>query len=341
MSVKCSYFGRTKNGEDILLFHIENKFGAYVNILNRGGVIQSLCVPNSAGELTDVVLGFDSVSEYEDDPEYLGAIVGRVANRIEDSRFTLNGETYELFPMEFGNSLHGGKVGYSFRIWENKIEDDRVSLMLHSPDGEEGYPGNLDVRVSYSFSDDCILKIEYEAVGDADTIVNLTNHAYFNLDGSGKIENQFLSINADRFTEISSQMLPTGRYIDVENTPFDFRNPKQIGRDINADSEQLKNGLGYDHNFILNRGDGCVYAYSEKTGIKMKLSTDFPCVLLYSGNSLPERTGKGGIMMPVRAGFCLETQLYPDAPHHPEFPSIVLKAGEVWKHTAEFEFSAK
>ncbi len=336
--IQCEYFGKTKNGETVLAFKIENKFGEYVRILNYGGIIQSLCVKDQNGELTDVVLGFNSVEEYENDPEYVGALVGRVANRIKDAKFTLNGKEYKLAEMELGNSLHGGTVGYSFRVWENSIEGDNLALTLHSPDGEEGYPGNLDVKVIYSFSEDKKFRIDYEATGDADTIVNLTNHVYFNLDGEGNIEKQKLYIDADSFTEMDENFLTTGNFIDVTGTPFDFRQGKEIGADIDEDYYQLKNGMGYDHNFVLNQGKDCVIAHSDKTGIEMHLTTDFPGLQFYSGNSLPVRAGKYGDITPVRAGFCLETQFYPDSPHHSHFPSIVLKGGEIWKHYAEFSF---
>lgn len=338
MSIRCEYFGKTRAGEDVLAFRMENRKGAYVRILNRGGVIQSLCVPGRDGKLVDIVLGFDSVAEYESDPEYLGALVGRVANRIGGSRFFLNGKEYVLAPMEFGNCLHGGVIGYSFRIWDYRIEDGKLILTLRSPDGEEGFPGNLDVRVAYTFSDDCRLRLEYEAVGDADTLVNLTNHVYFNLDGEGNITSQIIQIAADAYTAADGHFLPTGEIVPVDGTPFDFRTPKAIGADINANCQQLRNGLGYDHNFVLSTGYDCVRAYSPKTGITLDLSTDLPGLQFYTGNSLPERLGKGGKITPVRAGFCLETQFFPDAPHHPDFPSIVLKAGEVWRHFAEFTF---
>ena len=338
MSISCEYFGKTKTGKDVLAFRMENKKGAYVRILNRGGVIQSLCVPDRNGYLVDVVLGLDSVAEYESDPEYLGALVGRVANRIGGSRFVLDGNEYQLSPMEFGNCLHGGIVGYSFRIWDHRIEGNKLILTLRSPDGEEGFPGSLDVKVVYTFSDDCKLTLKYEAVGDADTLVNLTNHVYFNLDGEGNIEDQIIRIAADAYTASDNHFLPTGEIVPVDDTPFDFRTPKAIGADIDADDQQLRNGLGYDHNFVLSVGDDCVHAYSPKTGIFLALSTDLPGLQFYTGNSLPVRPGKNGKTTPVRAGFCLETQFFPDAPNHPNFPSIILKAGKVWRHFAEFTF---
>jgi len=339
--IQCEYFGKTKNGETVLSFCIKNKSGEYVRLLNYGGIIQSLCVRDKNGDLKDVVLGFNSVEEYEGDPEYVGALVGRVANRIKDAKFTLGGKEYQLAPMEFGNTIHGGVVGYSFRVWENSIENDALVLTLHSPDGDEGFPGNLDVKVIYSFTDDAKLRIDYEAIGDSDTIVNLTNHVYFNLDGEGSIENQSLFIDADAFTEMDERFLTTGKILAVDGTPFDFKTPKAIGKDIDADYEQLKNGMGYDHNFVLNQGKDCVIACSEKTGIEMHLDTSFPGLQFYSGNSLPVRKGKYGETTPVRAGFCLETQFYPGSPSHPHFPSIVLKGGELWKHYAEFSFSLK
>lgn len=339
MSIKCTYFGRTKSGEEVLAFCLQNKKGEFVRILNRGGIIQSFCVKDKNGGLKDIVLGFNTVEEYENDPEYVGVLVGRVANRIKDARFTLGGKEYALAPMELGNSLHGGINGYSFKIWESTIENDKLVLTLFSPDGDEGFPGNLNVKVTYSFSDESVFKIDYEAVGDADTIVNMTNHVYFNLDAEGNIENNILRIDADYITEMNERFLTTGKLLPVESTAFDFRKAKKIGADINDDSEQLKNGMGYDHNFALNKGEDCVSAFSEKTGIKLSLSTDFPGLQFYSGNSLPVRAGKYGETTPVRAGFCLETQYFPDSPNNPEFPSIVLKKGDVWKHYAEFRIN--
>lgn len=341
MSIKCEYFGRTKDGEDVLSFCITNKKGEYVRLLNLGGIIQSLCVNDDNESLKDVVLGFNSVPEYESDPEYVGALVGRVANRIKDARFTLNGKEYKLAEMELGNTLHGGLKGYTHRIWNHSIENDNLVLTLFSHDGEEGYPGNVNVKVIYSFSDDGEFKIDYEAVSDEDTIINLTNHVYFNLDGEGDIEKQILFIDADGFTEMNERFLTTGKIIPVEGTPFDFRVPKEIGRDIEADCQDLKNGFGYDHNFVLNQGKDCVVAYSEKTGIEMHLNTDMPGIQFYSGNTLPVREGKYGDITPVRAGFCLETQFFPDSIHHENFPSIVLKAGEKWKYFAQFSFKTR
>lgn len=338
MSIGCKHFGFTKDGKEVLAFQIKNESGAYVTVLNRGGTIQSLCVPDKTGVLRDVVLGFDSVEEYENDPEYLGVLVGRVANRIKDGIFSLNGKEYHLAQMEFGNCIHGGIDGFSFRIWDHRIEEDRLILSLHSPDGDEGFPGNLDIEVIYSFDARNRLKLSYHAVSDADTLVNLTNHVYFNLSGGGDILDHILHIKADAFTAADAQFLPTGEIVPVVGTPFDFREPKAIGTDIDAENPHIRYGLGYDHNFCLTAEKDCVFTYSPKTSISLHLSTDLPGLQLYTGNMLPARQGKNGSLMPVRAGFCLETQFYPDAPHHANFPSVVLKKGEEWKHYAEFTF---
>lgn len=338
MAISSKLFGYTKDGKEVLAFRMENQTGAYVTVLSRGGIIQSLCVPDKTGKLVDVVLGFDSVAEYEGDPEYLGALVGRVANRIKDGVFSLNGKEYHLAQMEFGNCIHGGIDGYTFRIWDHKIEGDKLILTLHSPDGDEGFPGNLDVTVTYTFDDTNTLRLDYHAVSDADTLVNLTNHVYFNLNGEGNILDHVMQIKADGFTAADDHFLTTGEIVPVEGTAFDFRQPKTIGRDIDADEQQIKDGLGYDHNFCLSEEKDCVQVYAPATGITLRLSTDLPGLQFYSGNMLPERPGKNGIHMPVRAGFCLETQFYPDAPHHENFPSIVLKAGEEYNHYGEFSF---
>ena len=338
MSIICEYFGKTANNEDVLAFRLENAAGAYARILNRGGIIQSICVPNSTGKLTDVVLGFDTLAEYECDQDFHGALVGRVANRIGGAGFDLGGKHYSLAANDGPNTLHGGIVGYNARIWNHRIEGDKLILSLHSPDGEEGFPGNLDVQVTYSFSDDCKLKLAYYAKGDADTLVNLTNHAYFNLNGEGKVLEQKLCIAADAFTPASPQLIPTGEIACVIGTPFDFRTAKAIGAEIAADNEQIRLGKGYDHNFVLSAQENCVCASSAKTGITLTVSTDLPGMQLYTGNCLHERTGKGGMAIGQFGGFCLETQIFPDAIHQPAFPSAVLKAGDVWDHYTEFAF---
>jgi len=340
MSIRCEYFGQSAKNEPVLIFTLTNAIGAYVRIFNRGGTIQSVCVPNRNGELTDVVLGFDTLEEYEKDDNYIGALVGRVANRIGGAGFDLNGKHYSLAANNGPNTLHGGNVGYSHRVWEHRIEGDKLIFMIHSPDGEEGFPGNLDIEVAYSFSDDCRLKLEYRAVGDADTIVNLTNHAYFNLSGEGDIKDHMLRISADYYTPTDETLIPTGELRAVDGTPFDFRTAKAIGAEINADDEQIRTGKGYDHNIALSAQKDCICAVSPKTGIVMNVSTDLPGVQFYSGNVLPEnRTGKGGKLMTTFYGFCLETQIFPDAIHHSNFPSAVLKAGDVWESCTEYAFS--
>ena len=339
MAIYCEYFGKTAKGEDVLAFRLQNASGACARILNWGGTIQSVCVPGRDGGLVDTVLGYDAIGEYEKHDGYLGALVGRHANRIGGCGFCLNGKRYPLEPNEQGtNTLHGGRDGYSFRIWDHRIEGDALILSLHSPDGESGFPGDLDVQVTYTFSEDCRLRLAYRAVSGADTVVNLTNHAYFNLDGCGDVREQVLRIDADAFTEVDAKFIPTGRLLPVEGTPMDFRAGKPIGQDLSADFEQMKLVGGYDHNFVLNGGADCVTAYSPKTGVTLTLSTDLPGVQLYTANMLSERTGKGGRKMGKNGGFCLETQFFPDSPNRTEFPSAVLRAGEVWAHTTEFAF---
>ncbi|MBE6038893.1 MAG: galactose mutarotase [Anaerofustis stercorihominis] len=338
MSIRCEYFGKDRNNLDVLAFRLENAKGAYVRILNRGGIIQSICVPDKTGKLTNVVLGFDTMAEYDNDRAYLGALVGRVANRIADASFELNGKLYQLAANSPPNSIHGGVVGYTHRIWEHRIENNALVLTLHSPDGEEGFPGNLDVQVTYSFSDDCRLRIDYKACGDADTIVNLTNHAYFNLNGEGYVRNHILQIAADAYSLSGETLIPTGENASVTGTPFDFRKPKAIGADIGGDHPQLLVGKGYDHNYVLSAEKDCVKAYSPDTGISLTLSTDMPCMQLYTSNSIGHQPDEAGRIPSRFAGFCLETQYFPDAVHHPNFPSIVLKAGDVWDHYAEFAF---
>lgn len=339
-------FGTTRGGVPVYRFCIENASGASVSVMNYGCTIQAIRVPDRNGTLTDVCLGYRTLAEYEQNNGYLGAVVGRHGNRIEKGIFQLNGTEYHLAVNDGPNHLHGGICGFDKRVWDASIEGQSVMFHRLSPDGEEGYPGNLDVRVTYTFTDDNRLLLQYRAETDADTVVNLTNHCYFNLSGEGKgtIRNHILRIPAESFTENDADCLPTGAVLSVEGTPFDFRESKEIGRDMDVDCPQLRNGKGYDHNFILDGGDGEKVAaelYSPDTGIAMTVRTTMPGVQFYSGNVLDGPVGKSGAPYETNMGLCLETQYFPNAMSCPHFPSPVLHKGALYAHDTSFTFSCK
>lgn len=343
MSIRVKEFGKTADGRTVSIYRITNANGAYVDVLDYGCTLHSICVPDKDGNLVDVCLGYDTVEEYEANNGYLGAFIGRHANRIGKGKFTLNGIEYTLAVNNGPNHLHGGKKGYDSVVWTTSVASDRLLFSYTSPDGEEGYPGNLSLSVIYSFDDDNALTLCYDAICDSDTVVNFTNHCYFNLNGagSGTATDLLLQVHADAFTENDADCLPTGNIIPVEGTPFDFRTPKTIGRDIEADDQNLKNGSGYDHNFVL-RGEGmrdvCVLS-SEKTGIVCTTATTQPGLQIYTANFLTERKGKGGATYNSRDAICLETQHFPDAVHHDNFPSAILKKDEEYHQETRYTFT--
>ena len=333
-------FGVTKNGEQVTAYTLSNGAMSAV-ILDYGCIIQALYAPDKNGNLVDVVLGYDTVKAYEDNDGYLGAAIGRVGNRIAKGKFTLNGKDYTLAVNNGPNHLHGGLVGFDSVIWNAQVTDDALIFTRTSPDGEEGYPGNLAVTITYRLTENAIT-LTYDAKTDADTLVNLTNHTYFNLAGEGDVLDHVLKVNADAFCEGDPDCLPTGKLIPVAGTPFDFTQAKKIGRDIGMDDIQLKNAGGYDHNFALNAGaEAAAVLYSEKTGIEMTTTTTLPGVQVYSANFLTEREGKGGRKIGFRHALCLETQVYPDAIHNPHFPSAVLKAGDDFHTETTYTFAVK
>lgn len=341
--MQTAIFGTTKTGETVTAFTLTNQNGASAVVLDYGCAIQSLCVPNAAGGFTDVVLGYDTLAEYEENDAFLGAAVGRFANRIGGASFALNGKTYPVAKNDGKNSLHGGTKGFDKYVWAASAEGETLVFRRTSPDGEEGYPGNLSLVIRYALSDENALSIRYEATTDADTILNLTNHSYFNLNGGGTALDHTLQIFAQEITENSSVCLPTGAFLPVEGTAFDFRTAKPLGRDIENDEVQLHNGHGYDHNFVLdNAGTGVrpiAVLVGKETGIQMTTLTCQPGVQLYSANFLTPRTGKNGTKMVQRDGVCLETQGFPNAPHIPHFPTCVLKAGERFESETVYQFS--
>lgn len=338
-------FGKTEDGREVLAFDFSDG-ERRATVLSLGGIVQSVIVPDRDGNPTDVILGYQDVAGYEKNGGYLGALIGRFGNRIGEGKLVIDGKQYDLYCNDRGNHLHGGKVGFNKKIWAHEIAGDALVLRYSSPDGEENYPGKLDVEVTYTFTDG-ELKIKYRAVSDRKTAVNLTNHAYFNLngEGDGSILDHTLWIDCDRITPTNPTMIPVGGFMDVKGTPFDFNTPKEIGRDIEADEINLKQGNGYDHCHVLKNkcGEYVKYAVAEskKTGIKMTCFTDMPAVQFYSGNGLHQE-GKTAYYG-KRAGFCLETQAIPNNVNVPEYAALgssVIDAGAEYAFTAAYRFEA-
>jgi aldose 1-epimerase len=349
--LKKSAFGKTKDGQPVDLYTLTNAAGMEVAITNYGGVVVSIKTPDRNGKFADVVLGFDNFDGYLNNTPFFGALVGRYGNRIAKARFTLDGHEYRLAPNDNGNTLHGGLKGFDKRVWKAKDvstkEVPAVELAYLSKDGEEGYPGNLSVTVTYSLTKN-ELKIDYAASTDKDTVLNLTNHSYFNLAGQGEgdILSHLMTINADRFTPVDATLIPTGELKSVAGTPLDFRKPKAIGTRIDANDQQMKFGRGYDHNFVLNRKDGGLILAARVTepssGRVLEVLTTQPGLQFYTGNFLDGTMhGKAGKVYPRRSAFCMETQHFPDSPNHPAFPTAVLKPGEHFQSTTVFRFSTR
>lgn len=339
MSVSVRPFGFTRGGEEVRAYTITNDLDASCTLLDYGATVQSLLVPNRDGGLTDVVLGFDTVAEYENQGAYIGATIGRVGNRLGGARFSLNGREHVLFDNDNGNCLHGGKKGFDKYVWSAETAGDyAVRFSRLSPDGEENFPGNLEVSVTFRLMPrSAELRIEYSAVSDADTLFAPTNHSYFDLSGCGGAMEQELRINADRYLLLGPGTLPTGRAALVYDTPFDFTRFKPVGRDIGADDEQLRLGGGYDHNFCLS-GPFAAELQSGVTGIRMQVFTDMPGVQLYTANYLGTMPGKGGREMHDRGAVCLETQLWPNAMNCWGFPSPVVRAGQAVHSSTVYSF---
>jgi aldose 1-epimerase len=348
--LKKQLFGKTANGQEIDLYTLTNKSGVEIGIINRGGTVVSIRVPDRSGKPGDIALGFDSLDGYLKDIPYFGALVGRYGNRIAKGRFKLNGVEYKLAVNNGENHLHGGLQGFDKTVWNAKDVSEgplpRLELTYLSKDGEEGYPGNLSVTVVYSLTDANELRIDYSATTDKDTVVNLTNHTYFNLAGAGEgdILGHVLTLYADRFTPVDKGLIPTGELRSVEGTPFDFRKPTPIGARIDAKDQQIQFGGGYDHNFVLNSAGGSLALAARveepKTGRVLEVLTTEPGIQFYTGNFLDGTlTGKGGKTYLKRYGFCLETQHFPDSPNHPKFPSTELKPGGKYQTTTVYRFS--
>lgn len=345
-------FGKLKDGKEISIYTLVNAKGFKARITNYGAKIVSIEVPDRNGKLADVTMGYKNAEGYEAGDHYFGSIVGRYANRIAKGKFTLDGTDYKLAINNAPNSLHGGPTGFHSQVWTAEViqKDNYPSLKLtyHSPDIQEGYPGNMDVTVIYTWSADNALKIEYEATADKNTVCNLTNHVYFNLkgEGNGDILDHVVMINADAFTPVDSTLIPTGELKPVKGTPFDFLTPTAVGKRINEKDTQLILGKGYDHNFVLNTKNSlsvlAASDYEPASGRLLEVYTTEPGIQFYSGNFLDgTQTGKSGKPYNHRNGMCFEAQVFPDSPNHPAFPSCVLKKGDKYTQTTIYKFSTK
>ena len=351
-TMKKQLFGKTAAGVEVDLYTLANGNGVEAAITTYGGIVVSLKTPDRAGLSSDVVLGFDSLDGYLKGHPYFGALIGRYGNRIAKGRFKLNGVEYKLAVNNGENHLHGGIQGFDKVVWTARDvstpEAASLELTYLSKDGEEGYPGNLSVTVTYTLTAKNDFKIDYLAATDKDTVVNLTNHSYFNLagQGQGEILGHEVTINAGRFLPVDAGLIPTGERKAVQGTPFDFTRPMTIGARIQQDDEQLKRGKGYDHCYVLNGSGGALAlaarVHEPKSGRVMEVLTTEPALQLYTGNFLDGTfTGKGGKVYQFRYGFCMETQHYPDSPNQADFPSVVLKPGAKYQTTTVYRFSAE
>ena len=346
MSVEKQCFGKTEQGQEITLFNVTNKNGVVMKVTDFGAILVSVLVPDRDGEWKDVVLGYEHGEDYQVNPPHFGSTIGRNGNRIDQAAFVLNGKKIQLTPNENENNLHSGPDGFEFMMWEAKAEDNAVAFHHFSPDGEQGFPGNFDITVTYTLTDDNAIEIHYEGKCDQDTVANMTNHSYFNLGGhdSGVVYDQTMQLNASAYTPvIDSKSIPTGEIAPVAGTPMDFTQPKLIGKEIEADFEQLKLTGGYDHNYVLDKEDGALTwmarAYCEKTGIGMEAYTDCPAVQFYTGNFIGNEKGKNGAVYGQRHGFCLESQYCPNAVNDTHFKQPFLKAGEKYDTKTIYKFT--
>lgn len=338
-------FGKTRSGETAMLYTLRNQNGMIAEVSDLGATLCSLQVPDGAGNMLDVVLGHDTPADYEEARgTFFGATVGRNANRIGGARFALNGTVYSLDRNDGGNNLHSGLNFYHTRLWKvTEQTPEHVTLSLHSPDGDQGYPGEVELQVTYTLTADNALRLDYRACPQADTVLNLTNHSYFNLNGhnAGSIVKHALWVDADHFTRIDAELIPTGELLPVEGTPMDFRVRKEIGRDIDAPYEAVQLGKGYDHNWCLKHpGELTLVAEltGDVSGLRMQVYTDLPGMQIYSGNFLTREPGKQGATYLHRQGICFETQYWPDAVNQASFPSPVCKAGETYNTTTIYRF---
>ena len=343
-------FGKLKDGREAHLYTLKSKGGLTVSLTDYGATIVSAVIADKAGNSRDVILGYDDVAGYEAGTCYFGAVIGRSGNRIKNGRFTIGGKTYQLAINNNDNNLHSGPNGFNSRLWEAKVPEgeNAVVFSLKDADGEQGYPGNFEVTVTYTLDDDNTLSITYVSTSDADTVSNLTNHVYFNLngEGNGTIENHIMHLTAERYTPVvDHQAIPTGEIASVKGTPMDFTSPKEIGKEINADFDQLKFLGGYDHNYVIRDEKGSLEKFAEcvspETGICVEAFTDLPGVQFYAGNFLEGVSGKKDSVYVKRGGFCLESQFYPNSINQEGFASPLLKAGEKARTTTAYRFSVK
>lgn len=352
VALQCKAFQSELNGKSTDLFILKNKNGVEVAITNYGAFVVSIMAPDKNGKFDDVVLGHSSLHDYLHTPEpYLGSVIGRFGNRIAKGKFTLEGKEYTLAVNNGPNSLHGGKVGFNAMVWDAVLLDPQtLKLNYTSPDGEEGYPGNLSTELIYRLNDDNGLEISYQSTTDKTTILNLTQHSFFNLAGTGKpsptVCNNILTINADFYTPMDNVSIPTGTIEPVAGTPMDFRTPHVVGERIDNDFEQLVFGKGYDHCYVLNKKEAGELSFAAKvveplSGRTLEVYTTEPGVQLYTGNWLGGFEGKYGATYPERSAICLETQHFPDSPNKPHFPTVVLHPGEVYKQTCIYKFGVE
>lgn len=336
-------FGMTSKGEEARLFTIQNDKGMEIKVSDYGATLVQVRVPDKEGRLLDVVLGYDDVQGYEAGNAFFGATIGRVANRIGNGEFRLGGRTYELTRNDGQNTLHGGRDFYNKRIWKTgETQEDHVEFLMDSPSGDQGFPGNVKISVTYTLTKDNEVKIHYRAVPDADTLMNLTNHSYFNLSGhaSGTVLDQEVMLYADAYARADSQSIPTGEIVPVSGTPMDFRQLKPVGAEIEEAYEALEFGKGYDHNWVLN-GNGyrkAAFMRSKESGIAMEVYTDLPGMQFYTANFVDHEKGKAGAVYNMRQAACFETQYFPDAVHKDHFEGPKVKAGEVYETTTAYRF---
>ena len=344
-------FQTVVNGDSTDLFVLKNKAGMEVSITNFGGRIVSIMVPDKTGKMIDVVLGFDSISDYINVPSDFGASIGRYANRINQGKITIDGKTIQLPQNNFGHCLHGGPQGWQYQVYKNvkQTGDSIIEMTRFSPDGDMNFPGNVEAKVTFKLTNDNAINIDFSATSDQKTVINMCNHSYFNLGGdpSKPITEDELYINADNFTPVDSTFMTTGEILTVKGTPMDFTTPKTVGKEINNyDYAQLKNGNGYDHNWVLNTaGDVSKLAakvVSPASGVSLEVYTNEPGIQVYTGNFLDGKVkGKRGITYNQRTGICLETQHYPDSPNKPQWPSVMLEPGKVYQSTCIYKFGVQ
>lgn len=341
MEITSKLFGTTSDGREVHLYRMQNKTGAYVELLDWGAHIRAIGMPDRDGNIVDVCLGFDDMAGYEKYAgTYMGATVGRIANRLKSACFKLNNIVYHLSANEGKNQLHGGIHGFDSHIWNCVMQEHLISFYRNSAHMEEGFPGLMRVTVNFELTSTNELQITYTAMSEEDTLVNLTNHAYFNLAGGGTIAGQTLQVNASRITPVDDELIPTGEYMAVANTAFDLRAPKELGEAVKGDHPMMKSANGFDINYVLD-GEGMTTAAvlaCPANGIRMTCYTDMPCIQIYSGNYLDAENGKGGASYPAHGAVCLETQRYPNAANIPSFPSVVLPAREIFRTRTIYAF---